>query len=393
MTGLSISGKKQFETMNSEFIPNENDGEVGLVEYKDFVYSKPFRFESSRLLPEIRIRYETYGRLNATKSNAILICHALTGDHHCAGIHSLNDRKPGWWNNIIGPGKPIDTTRFFVICTNVLGGCVGSTGPTSINRETNLPYGMTFPLYTIRDMVAAQALLLDDLGIDSLYAAVGGSMGGMQVLQWGIDFPDRIERLLPMATTGRSGSQAIAFNEVGRSAIMQDPEWQGGNYALGKGPSVGLAIARMMAHITYLSEETFESKFGRKRVENNADAQSLFDTEFTVESYLRYQGRAFVNRFDANTYLYLTKAVDRFDLSDENGRFEPVLERIKGRTLCLGFSTDWLYPPQQNKDLVHALLRCGKNASYAEIEMAGGHDSFLVHAPAIYKIVGDFLLH
>ncbi len=378
--------------MNSENAYRDLDGgEVGLVEYRDFLLPEPLRFENGRVLSGVNLRYETYGRLNATKSNAILICHALTGDHHCAGIYSINDRKAGWWNNIIGPGKPIDTTKFFVICSNVIGGCMGSTGPVSLNPETGRPYALDFPLFTVRDMVNAQAMLMNHLGIDRLYAVIGGSMGGMQVLQWGIDFPDRVERLLPMATCARSSSQAIAFNEVGRSAIMQDPQWDGGSYATGKGPSVGLAVARMMAHITYLSEETFESKFGRKRIEQNTDAQSLFDAEFTVESYLRHQGKAFVNRFDANTYLYLTKALDRFDLYDAEGRLEPACEKIRAKSLTIGFSTDWLYPPQQNRELVHTLLRCGKNASYAEIDLAGGHDSFLVHAPTLYKLVADFL--
>ena len=369
----------------------QQPGEVGLVQWHDFVRGTPFVFDSGEQLPGFTIRYETYGKLNEKKDNAILICHALSGDHHCAGIHSLRDRKPGWWNNMIGPGKPIDTSTYFVVCSNCLGGCQGSTGPKSVNPATGSPYGLDFPLVSVGDMVRAQHLMLTEgLGLPSLYAVVGGSMGGMQVLQWGIDYPDFVRKLIPMATTARQNAQAIAFNEVGRLAIMQDPDWHDGVYAEGHGPNVGLAVARMMAHITYLSDAGLEEKFGRDKVKREG-ARSQFDAEFQVESYLRYQGQSFINRFDANSYLYLTKALDRFDLFGESGQLEDHLAAVDARTLVVGFKSDWLFPPAQNRTIVHALLRCGKDASYAEIDLSLGHDSFLVHAPDLYRIVSAFL--
>ncbi|MEM9226440.1 MAG: homoserine O-acetyltransferase, partial [Verrucomicrobiota bacterium] len=342
-------------------------GEVGLVEYQDFVSSEPFTFEDGNELPGFTLRYETYGKLNASRDNAVLICHALSGDHHCAGVYSLQDKKPGWWNNIIGPGKPIDTSHYYVICANCIGGCQGSTGPASINPETGKSYGLDFPAVSIGDMVRTQARLLDHLGIDCLHAAIGGSMGGMQALAWAILFPQRVRSILPMATTARQSAQAIAFNEVGRSAIVQDPGWQGGNYAAGEGPNVGLAVARMMAHITYLSDEGLERKFGRVR--KNARPGSQFEVEFEVESYLRYQGKSFVNRFDANTYLYFTKALDRFDLYGEDDDLTAAFSQMQARALVVGFTSDWLFPSDQNRDIVHAMLRAGKDASYAEVSL------------------------
>jgi homoserine O-acetyltransferase len=366
-------------------------GEVGLVRWRDFVHDAPFRFETGETLPGFTLRYETYGKLNPERDNAILICHALSGDHHCAGIHQLSDRKPGWWNNLIGPGKPVDTNRFFVICSNCLGGCQGSTGPKSVNPASGAPYGLDFPLVSIGDMVRAQhRLLTEGLGVNQLYAVIGGSMGGMQVLQWGIAYPEFARRLIPMATTARQGAQAIAFNEVGRLAIMQDPDWKEGAYADGAGPHVGLAVARMMAHITYLSDAGLEEKFGRDKI-RRAGARSQFDAEFEVEGYLRYQGRSFINRFDANAYLYLTKALDRFDLYGESGRLEDQLAAIRARTLVIAFSSDWLFPPAQNRAIVHALLRCGLDASYAELNSTLGHDSFLVEDPNLYALVRNFL--
>jgi len=357
----------------------------------DFVHRQPFSFESGDTLPGLTLRYETYGKLNAARDNAILICHALSGDHHCAGIHQLSDRKPGWWNNLIGPGKPVDTSRYFVVCSNCLGGCQGSTGPKSLNPESGAPYNLDFPLVSVGDMVRAQHLLLTrELGLESLYAVIGGSMGGMQVLQWGIAYPEFVRRLLPMATTARQGAQAIAFNEVGRLAIMQDPAWCEGAYADGAGPHVGLAVARMMAHITYLSDAGLEEKFGRDKIRRSG-ARSQFDAEFEVEGYLRYQGRSFINRFDANAYLYLTKALDRFDLYGPSGRLEDQLSAIRARTLVVAFSSDWLFPPAQNRAIVHALLRCGADASYAELDSTLGHDSFLVEDPGLYALVRNFL--
>ncbi len=365
-------------------------GEVGLVEYKDFLSEEPFTFECGQSIPSFQLRYETYGRLNQARNNAILICHALSGDHHCAGIHTLEDRKPGWWNNMIGPGKAIDTSRFFVISSNCLGGCQGSTGPASINPVTGKQYNLDFPFITIRDMVLAQKRLVDHLGLTELYAVVGGSMGGMQVLQWAIEFPEMVKRILPMATTARQGPQTIAFNEVGRRAIMQDPEWQGGDYDDGEGPRVGLGIARMMAHITYLSDKGMDRKFGRRRRKGSENDFSL-DVAFEVESYLRYQGQSFINRFDANTYLYFTRALDYFDLGDQTDTLEEAFEPVRAKTLVVGFTSDWLFPPEQNREIVRSMLRVGKNASYVEVGMDFGHDSFLVDSPFLYELVRAFL--
>lgn len=372
----------------------DQPGEVGLVRPQDFHDPRPFCFESGQTIPELFLRYETYGRLDKARSNAVLICHALSGDHHVAGVHSLADRKPGWWNNMVGPGKPIDTRRFFVICSNCIGGCQGSVGPSSIRPGTGRPYGLDFPVVTIGDMVEAQARLLDHLGIDRLHAVIGGSMGGMQALEWAIRYPDRVARCVGLATTARQGTQAIAFNEVGRSAIMQDPEWQEGDYPPEAGPNVGLAIARMMAHITYLSDKGLENKFGRRTQVDRpepTDARSQLEVEFAVESYLRYQGRSFVNRFDANTYLYFTKALDRYDLYGEADRLEDALAPVSARTLVIGFTSDWLFPPVQNRAIAETLLRLGKEASYAELTTDLGHDSFLVHAPQLYALVTAFL--
>ena len=372
-------------------LTSEQPGEIGLVMCQDFVSGKPFVFENGGSIPSLTIRHETYGRLNASRDNAVLICHALSGDHHCAGVHSIMDAKPGWWNNIIGPGKPVDTDKYFVVCSNCLGGCVGSSGPASINPLTGKPYHLDFPQLTIRDMVNAQKLLLDHLGVERLYAIVGGSMGGMQAMQWMIDYPDYVARVIALATTARQSAQAIAFDAVGRSAILQDPGWNNGRYELGKGPNVGLSVARMMAHITYLSDKSMEEKFGRATVDASEEGKNPFGAEFEVERYLQHQGQSFINRFDANTYLYFTKALDRFDLYAPTGRLEDNFSKVKARFLNVGFISDWLYPPEQNRPLVHAMLRCGKDATYAQLDMKLGHDSFLVHAPELYNLVSGFL--
>lgn len=368
-------------------VPEE--GEVGFVEYQDFVSPKPFHFESGGTIPELTLRYETYGHLNAAKDNAILICHALSGNHHCAGVYSMDERKPGWWNFVVGPGKPIDTSRYFVICSNSLGGCSGSSGPYSINPETGERYRLDFPKLTVRDMVKAQSLLLDSLGVDRLHAVVGGSMGGMQTLQWTIDFPDRVGRYIALACCARHSAQAIAFNDTGRQAIVCDPVWDNGNYDPDQPPGHGLSVARMMAHITYLSDAGMQAKFGRKRRTSNAGKEH-FDVEFEVESYLRYQGQSFVGRFDANTYLYLTKALDRFDLHGPVS-LDETLSAVAAPGLVVGFTSDWLYPPQGNREIVEALLRVGKDATYAELEMDAGHDSFLVRSPELYDLIRTFL--
>lgn len=365
------------------------EGEVGFVEYQDFVSPEPFHFVSGGSVPELTLRFEAYGHLNAAKDNAILICHALSGDHHCAGVHDIDERKLGWWNFMVGPGKPIDTTRYFVICSNVLGGCQGSTGPGSINPATGRAYQLDFPKLTVQDMVKAQTLLIDSLGIDRLHAVIGGSMGGMQALQWVIDFPDRVGRYIALACGARHTAQAIAFNDTGRQAIISDPAWQQGSYDPDHGPNLGLAVARMMAHITYLSDVGMETKFGRKR-RNGDQSKEHFDVEFEVESYLRYQGQSFVSRFDANTYLYLTKALDRFDLHSPDS-LDATLSPVQAQGLVVGFTSDWLYPPQGNREIVEALLRIGKNATYAELAMDFGHDSFLVRAPKLYELIDQFL--
>ena len=375
------------DSEQAPLIPNE--GEVGFVEYQDFVSREPFQFVSGGSLPELTLRYETYGHLNAAKDNAILICHALSGDHHCAGVHGIEERKQGWWNFMVGPGKPIDTTRYFVICSNVLGGCQGSTGPGSINPATGTPYNLDFPKLTVQDMVKAQALLVDSFGIDRLHAVIGGSMGGMQTVQWAIDYPERMSRYIALACGARHTAQAIAFNDTGRQAIISDPAWQQGSYDPRSGPDQGLAVARMMAHITYLSDVGMESKFGRKR--RNADeSKENFEVEFEVESYLRYQGASFVTRFDANTYLYLTKALDRFDLHSPES-LDATLRPVTAPGLVVGFTSDWLYPPQGTREIVEALLRLGKDATYAELAMDFGHDSFLLRAPRLYELMHRFL--
>ena len=406
-------------------------GEVGLVEPRDFVSTEPFLFDSGQTLTGFTLRYETYGRLNASRDNVIVICHALSGDHHCAGIYSLADRKPGWWNNLIGPGKAVDTTRYLVICSNCLGGCQGSTGPSSIDPATGRTFGVKFPFVTVRDMVRAQKRLLDSLGVASLYAVIGGSMGGMQAVQWGIEYPKFVRRVLAMATTARESAQGIGFNEVGRQAIMQDPGWNHGDYPKNGGPRVGLAIARMMAHITYVSDASMDRKFGRRTVKprikldsgdsraatveplatntpsasapasnsplaaasttTNAGAAYTFDVQFEVESYLRYQGESFINRFDANSYLYITRAIDHFDLAAAYGSLEKAFASVEAETLVVGFTSDWLFPPEQNRAIALALLRAGKRASYAELDTDLGHDSFLLESEELYALVRGFL--
>jgi len=374
-------------------------GEVGIVRPQDFVFERAFAFKNGQTLPGgFTLRYETYGALNATRDNAILICHALSGDHHCAGWHSPDDRKPGWWNNLIGPGKAVDTGRFFVVCANVLGGCQGSTGPSSADPATGRPYGLSFPAVTIRDMVNAQKLLLDHLGIAELHAIIGGSMGGMTATLFAIEYPRFVRRVLAMATTSRESAQAIAFNEVGRQAIMQDPAWNRGDYPRDGGPRVGLAIARMMAHITYLSDASLDRKFGRRTIQPRAesapvgtDARAAFDVQFEVESYLRHQGQSFINRFDANSYLYISRALDQFDLAHAYGSLEQAFGLVQAESLVIGFASDWLFPPEQNRTIALALLRAGKHASYAELSTDLGHDSFLLESEELYALVRGFL--
>ncbi len=351
---------------------------VGLVTPQTQHFDAPLRLESGRELPAYDLIYETYGELNAARSNAILVCHALSSDHHAAGYHSEDDRKPGWWEACIGPGKPIDTRRFFVVCCNNLGGCKGSTGPMSTNPETGKPWGPDFPVVTVGDWVASQARLADVLGIEQWAAVVGGSLGGMQALQWAIDYPERLRHALVIAASPKLTAQNIAFNEVARQAIMSDPDFHAGHYyEHGTIPRRGLMIARMLGHITYLSDDSMRAKFGRELREGKLNFG--FDVEFQVESYLRYQGQSFVERFDANTYLLMTKALDYFDpASRHGGDLSAALAPIRARMLVVSFTSDWRFSPQRSREIVKALLDGDKEVSYAEIEATQGHDAFLM---------------
>jgi len=352
--------------------------------------AKPLKLDSGQALDRVTVAYETYGALNADKSNAILVHHALTGDQHVASPHPITG-KPGWWNRMVGPGKPIDTGRFHVICANVIGSCMGSTGPAS-EAADGRPYGMRFPVITVRDMVRAQVALLDALGIARLHAVVGGSMGGMQALSFAANFPGRTARVLAIATSARHSAQNIAFHEVGRQAIMADPNWQGGGYyGTGKTPDKGLAVARMAAHITYLSEAGLTDKFGRRLQDRQARSFG-FDADFQVESYLRHQGIAFTERFDANSYLYITRAMDYFDLAEEHGgRLVDAFARCTARFCLVSFDTDWLYPTAESRAVVHALNAVAAPVSFVELSAPYGHDSFLLDVPALDRVVKGFL--
>ncbi|MFC3078846.1 homoserine O-acetyltransferase [Phenylobacterium terrae] len=356
-----------------------------------FPADKPLRLDGGGVLASLEIAYKTYGALNADKSNAVLVCHALTGDQHAASVHPVTG-KPGWWDRVIGPGLPLDPARYFIICTNVIGGCMGSTGPSSIDAATGKPYGLTFPMITIADMVRAQAMLIEALGIETLFAAVGGSMGGMQVLRWASDYPEKLFSAVCIAAAARHSAQNIAFHEVGRQAIMADPDWRGGDYlSHGVRPEKGLAVARMAAHITYLSEAALQRKFGR---ELQRDGLSWgFDADFQVESYLRHQGAAFVDRFDANSYLYITRALDYFDLAASfDGQLARAFERARHVKFCvLSFSSDWLYPTAESRDVVRALNAAGCRASFVEIETDKGHDAFFLDEPQLDATLRGFL--
>ncbi|MCX8500222.1 MAG: homoserine O-acetyltransferase [Alphaproteobacteria bacterium] len=347
--------------------------------------------ESGRSLSGVTIAYSTVGRLNAQKSNAILICHALTGDQFVAMPHPIT-HKPGWWSQIVGPGKPIDTDRYFVICSNVLGGCMGSTGPSSPMPDSTEVYGLQFPMITIGDMVGAQLGLIDHLGIEQLFAVIGGSMGGMQVLEWAARYSERVFAAVPIATAARHSAQNIAFHEVGRQAIMADPDWLEGNYhQLGKVPQRGLAVARMAAHITYLSESTLHEKFGR-RLQGRERPSFGFEADFQVESYLRHQGSSFVERFDANSYLFVTRAMDYFDLFSENGGLLSEAFRGTQTRFCVtSFTSDWLFPTSESRAIVHALNAVAANVSFVEIESPFGHDSFLLDLPEFHNTLRGFI--
>ncbi len=419
--------------MNETTIPPDS---VGIVETRYFTFAEdaPFALESGATLGPVTLAYQTYGQLNAERSNAVLICHALSGGAHAAGYRSLEDQKPGWWDSAIGPGKAFDTSRFFVICSNVIGSCYGSTGPGSIYPRTGKPYGLAFPVVTVGDMVRAQERLIDHLGIERLLCAVGGSMGGMQVLEWAARRPERIRAAIPLATAARSNAMQIALSEVGRQAIYADPAWQGGSYyETDRRPDAGLAVARMIAHITYLSEASMHRKFGR-RLHEREQFGYQFQTEFQVESYLKHQGLSFTQRFDANSYLYITKAMDYFDLTQptppppllarEGGDSAPPLQgegsgagstarRLEMRSaepiaperaltvafsdskdlkfLVVSFTSDWLYPTHQSRELVSALTAAGADVSYLDIESSAGHDAFLVEVETMNRLLSSFM--
>jgi homoserine O-acetyltransferase/O-succinyltransferase len=356
-----------------------------------FGEDEPLPLDAGVSLAPFQVAYQTYGTLNADKSNAVLVCHALTGDQYVASQNPVTG-KPGWWSLMVGPSLPIDTDRYFVICANVLGGCMGTTGPASLNPTTGKPYGLDLPVITVRDMVRAQAMLIDRLGIDSLLSVLGGSMAGMQVLQWAASFPERVFSAVPIACAARHSSQNIAFHEVGRQAVMADPDWCGGKYAeLGKSPRKGLAVARMAAHITYLSDEALHRKFGRQ-LQDRAKLAFGFDADFQVESYLRHQGLTFVDRFDANSYLYMTRAMDYFDLAaDYGGVLANAFRGTKTRFCVVSFTSDWLFPTAENRVVVHALNAAAANVSFVEIETDRGHDAFLLDEPELFGTVRGFL--
>ena len=372
-----------------------DDASIGAIEVgggaMTFPADKPLRLDSGAQLAPLQVAYKTYGRLNAERTNAVLVCHALTGDQHLASPHPITG-KPGWWDERVGPGKPLDPAKLFIICSNVIGGCMGSTGPSSENPATGKPYGLTFPVITIADMVRAQAMLIEGLGIETLFAVVGGSMGGMQALQWAADFPAKVFSVLCIAAAPRHSAQNIAFHEVGRQAIMADPDWRGGDYASqGVRPEKGLAVARMGAHITYLSEAALQRKFGR---ELRRDGLSWgFDADFQVESYLRHQGTSFVDRFDANSYLYITRALDYFDLAAAYGGVlaEAFCRARETRFCVLSFTSDWLYPTPESRTIVRALNAAGCRASFVEIDSDKGHDAFFLDEPALDSALNGFL--
>lgn len=370
-------------------------GSVGIVKPKYFTFAEPpneLLLENGSKIGPITICYETYGELSPKKDNAILIMHALSGDAHLAGFHSANDKKPGWWDTMVGPGKAFDTTKYFIICSNILGGCKGSTGPSSINPATGKPYAMNFPIITIKDMVHCQKRLIDHFGIKRLLSACGGSMGGMQALEWSVSYPEMCKSVIPIATTHLLSAQGIAFDEVGRQAIISDPNWNRGDYYdKPDKPHNGLSLARMIAHITYLSDKSMHSKFGRD-LRNKSTFGYNFEIEFQVESYLHYQGDAFVKRFDANTYLYITKAMDYFDLSFGYHSLKESLQRASGvKFLLMAFSSDWLFPPYQMKDISRALRANGIDVTYTEINTEYGHDAFLLEVDEMTQLIKHFL--
>ena len=361
------------------------------VNIKKIIVKKPLKLDCGKVINNFPLAYETYGTLNEKKDNAILAFHALTGDQFVTGINPITN-KTGWWSHLVGPSKPIDTNKFFVICSNVIGGCMGSFGPSSIDDKTNKVYGTNFPVITINDMVNAQYNILDFFKIDKLYSVLGGSMGGMQVLQFVANFPNKTKTAIPIACTASHSAQNIAFNELGRQSIMADTDWKEGDYSkLNLSPDKGLAVARMAAHITYLSKKGLQEKFGRKLQEKD-DLNFSFDADFQIESYLRYQGSIFVDRFDANSYLYITRAMDYFDLIKQfKGNLSKAFEKSKTKFFIISFTSDWLYPTSENKEILIALNSSGADVGFIEIESDKGHDSFLLNIPEFLKTVKNFL--
>jgi homoserine O-acetyltransferase len=364
---------------------------VGLVSPKTLHIDAPIMLDCGRSLPRYDLIYETYGELNSDASNAILICHALSGDHHAAGYHSMDDKKPGWWDGAIGPGKAIDTRQFYVVSVNNLGGCKGSTGPISMNPETNKPYGPDFPIVTVSDWVKSQTLLADHLGIEQWAAVVGGSLGGMQAMQWAISLPDRLRHVLIIAAAPKLSAQNIAFNEVARTAIKSDPEFHDGHYVEHNTlPRQGLGLARMLGHITYLSDEAMHEKFGREL--RNDTINYDYGVDFQIESYLRYQSESFVERFDANTYLLMTKALDYFDPAQEyDDDLAKTLAPIQAKVLVISFTSDWRFSPARSQEIVNALLSENKDVTYAEIEAHQGHDAFLMPIPRYQEVFKTYM--
>ncbi len=387
-SALSDGADRKADPMADHRLPEVHSPSSQIVVFPE---EAPLRLESGQLLGPLSIAYQTYGTLNADKSNAILICHALTGDQHVANVHPVTG-KPGWWDLLVGPGKPVDTNHFFVVCPNILGGCMGSTGPASLNPKTGRPFGLDFPVITIGDIVDAQVRLVDHLGIGELFSVIGGSMGGMQVLEWAARQKGRVATAIPIATAPWHTAQNIAFHEVGRQAVMADPDWRGGNYyEHGVVPKNGLSVARMAAHITYLSEKALQGKFGRN-LQDRAARSFSFDADFKIESYLRHQGSTFVDRFDANSYLYITRAMDYFDLEGAHGgKLANAFAGTNTQFCVVSFTSDWLYPTRDSKAIVKALNAVAANVSFVEIESDKGHDAFLLEEPEFHATVRGFL--
>ena len=364
---------------------------VGIVKPQKAIFDSPLQLDCGKELKKIELVYETYGSLNERKDNAVLICHALSGDHHAAGFNSPEDKKPGWWDVCIGPGKPFDTNKFFIVCPNNIGGCKGSSGPNTVNPETGKLYGPSFPIVTVEDWVNTQNLLGDSLGIKKWACIIGGSLGGMQALQWTISFPEKVQNIISVAAASKLSAQNIAFNEVARQSIINDPDFRDGYYyEYGVIPKIGLSIARMLGHITYLSDDSMRQKFGRDLKEGKLNFS--YDVDFQVESYLRYQGKSFVDKFDANTYLLMTKVLDYYDPASRfGGDLSKAFEESISNYLIVSFTSDWRFSPERSQEIVEALVGAKKNVTYSEIEANNGHDAFLMPIPNYLNILKNFM--